>query len=107
VKTHFFPCQVVTERESWILSNKDSGINDIEANARAVEPGYDMMTDMQRSTVREEVEGVLNSIYSTHGQGKWKSKLFVNDTIADITLQQVRTKCVFFFFGGGGAPRNF
>jgi isocitrate dehydrogenase len=42
--------QTVTERESWVLGNKekDPGIT-VEANARAIEPGYDLMTEEQRA----------------------------------------------------------
>ena len=39
-----------------------------------------------------QVEGILSAIGSTHGAGKWKSKLMVKDSIADITLQQVLTR---------------
>ena len=45
-----------------------------------------------RRAIVSEVEGTLTSIYSTHGQGAWKSKLMVKDAIADITLQQVLTR---------------
>src|SRR6185295_12262833 len=39
-----------------------------------------------------EVHGVIAAIGATHGGGKWKQKLFVKDSIADITLQQVLTR---------------
>jgi len=82
----------ITQRESWILGNleSDPGIS-VEANARLVEPGYDMMTDDQKSAVRKEVEEALNLV-PTHGGGKWKKMLMVKDSIADITLQQVLTR---------------
>lgn len=85
--------QVVTERESWILDNHDRDANmSSEDNARAIEPGYDMMTDGQQKTILSEVESVLKSIGKTHGNGQWKKKLLVKDAIADITLQQVLTR---------------
>ena len=88
-----FRDQIVTERESWILGNYDRDNNiTAEANANAIEPGYSMMTDSQQETVRKEVEDVINTIGSTHANGKWKSKLLVKDAIADITLQQVLTR---------------
>ena len=31
-------------------------------------------------------------MWPTHGDGKWKSKLLIRDSIADITLQQVLTR---------------
>ena len=87
-----FRDQVVTERESWILGNKE-GNSDLsaEANARMVDPGYDMMTPDQQKKVVAEVEKALG-LWATHGQGKWKQKLLVKDSIADITLQQVLTR---------------
>src|SRR6201988_364898 len=36
----------------------------------------------------EEVEDALN-LWATHGDGKWKSKLLIKDSIADVTLQFV------------------
>jgi isocitrate dehydrogenase len=85
--------QIVTERESWILGNKESNAElSAEANAKMIDPGYDMMTPEQRAKLVKEVEAVLSSIWSSHGGGKWKSKLMVKDSIADITLQQVLTR---------------
>jgi isocitrate dehydrogenase len=90
--TREFREQVVTERESWILGNKEKDPStSVEANARAVEPGYLLMTDDQKAKVRKEVEAAL-ALLPTHGEGKWKSKLLVRDSIADITLQQVLTR---------------
>jgi len=88
-----FRSQVVTERESWILGNLDRDRNlTIEANARAIEPGYDMMTDAQQAALRKEVSDVVAAIGASHGNGAWKKKLLVKDSIADITLQQVLTR---------------
>ena len=84
--------QIVIQRESWILDNKDNGADDIEENAKLLEPGYDMMTDGQQEELRKEVENVISSIYTTHGNSKWKKLLMVKDAIADITLQQVLTR---------------
>jgi isocitrate dehydrogenase len=84
--------RVVTERESWILGNKEAKPDvSLEANAREVDPGYDMMTPDQQAKVRKEVEAAL-ALQPTHGDGKWKKKLMVRDAIADITLQQVLTR---------------
>ncbi|MBS0192059.1 MAG: NADP-dependent isocitrate dehydrogenase, partial [Planctomycetes bacterium] len=93
VATTAFRAQCVTERESWILGNKDSNPSlTAEANAKMIEPGFDMMTPDQRAKIVKEVETVLAAIWSTHGGGKWKSKLMIKDSIADITLQQVLTR---------------
>ena len=92
VATKEFRADTVTERESWILGNKEKNAAiSVEENARAIEPGYDLMTDEQKAKVRREVEGAL-ALAPTHGDGKWKSKILVRDSIADITLQQVLTR---------------
>jgi len=84
--------RIVTERESWILANKEQNPNlSVEENARLIEPGYDMMTPEQQAKVRAEVEAGL-ALWDTHGNGQWKQKLLIRDTIADITLQQVLTR---------------
>jgi isocitrate dehydrogenase len=87
-----FRAETVTERESWILGNKEKEpALSVEDNARAVEPGYELMTEEQKARVRKEVETAL-ALLPTHGNGQWKSKVFVRDSIADITLQQVLTR---------------
>ncbi len=50
-----------------------------------------MMTEAQQAEIRAEVETALK-LMPTHGGGKWKKKLMVKDSIADITLQQVLTR---------------
>jgi isocitrate dehydrogenase len=92
IATREYRNQVVTQRESWIIGNKDAnpGLS-AEENARMVEPGYDLMTSSQQADVRKEVETAL-TLMPTHGNGQWKSKLLIKDTIADITLQQVLTR---------------
>ncbi|MCX5688752.1 MAG: NADP-dependent isocitrate dehydrogenase [Planctomycetota bacterium] len=87
-----FRDQCVTERESWILGNKEANADlTPEANAKMIDPGVDMMTATQKAGVVAEVNTALQ-LWATHGQGKWKSKLMIKDSIADITLQQVITR---------------
>ena len=87
-----FRNDIVTERESWILGNRESNPSvSVEENAQAIDPGYELMTEAQRAKVCEEIEAALQ-LWSTHGDGKWKSKLLVRDAIADITLQQILTR---------------
>ena len=88
-----FRDECVTERESWILGNKESK-SDIshEDNARMVDPGYDSLTPEKKKEIVKEVETVLNSIWKTHGNGKWKEKIMVNDRIADSIFQQIQTR---------------
>ena len=83
---------VITERESWILGNKDKNSSlSIEENAQLIEPGYSMMTDEQKTEVILEVETALKLVPS-HGNNQWKNKIMIKDSIADITLQQVLTR---------------
>ncbi|HET6596024.1 MAG TPA: NADP-dependent isocitrate dehydrogenase [Anaerolineales bacterium] len=84
-----FRDDVVTERESWILGNKEKNPNlSAEENARMIDPGFDMMSPAQQSKIKAEVEEALR-LWDTHGDGKWKSKLLLKDSIADVTLQFV------------------
>lgn len=88
-----FRAECVTERESWILSNKEKNPDiTLEENARQIEPGYDALTPEKRAEITHEVEGVLNAIWSTHGNGQWKEKVMVNDRIADSIFQQIQTR---------------
>ena len=88
-----FRDQVVTERESWILDNKDKNPNiTIEQNANLVEPGLEYAAPEFRKTIYKEVKDCLDAIYKTHGNGQWKKKLMVNDRIADSIFQQVVTR---------------
>ncbi|HXF85861.1 MAG TPA: NADP-dependent isocitrate dehydrogenase [Anaerolineales bacterium] len=84
-----FRNEIVTERESWILGNKEANPNlSVEENARMIDPGYDMMAPDKQAEIRKEVEDAL-ALWDTHGNGKWKSKLLIKDSIADVTLQFV------------------
>jgi isocitrate dehydrogenase len=91
--TQEFRSQVVTERESWILDNKDRspGLT-AEQNAALVEPGLEYATEEFRQGVYKEVKSVLDAILATHGKGAWKKKLMINDRIADSIFQQVVTR---------------
>ena len=92
VATTKFRAQTVTERESWILGNKEKNAAlTVEENAILIDPGYTMMTPDQRAEVLAEVETAL-ALWPTHGDGKWKKLLMIKDSIADITLQQVLTR---------------
>ncbi|CAN5812708.1 hypothetical protein BH11PLA1_BH11PLA1_16890 [soil metagenome] len=92
IATQMFRAQVVTERESWILGNKDGDAALASAaNAKMIDPGFDMMTPEQQKKIVAEVDTVLK-LMPTHGGGKWKSMLLIKDSIADITLQQVLTR---------------
>jgi len=91
-----FRNETVSERESWILGNKEA--NDSitsEQNAQQIDPGFSMMTPDQQKTICDEVDQAIK-LWPTHGDGQWKQKLLIRDTIADITLQQVMTRAKSF-----------
>ncbi len=88
-----FRQQVITERESWIVDNKDRNPSlSVEENARLIEPGLDFAPEEFRKKLYSEIQSVLNAIYATHGNGKWKKLLMINDRIADSIFQQVNTR---------------
>ena len=84
-----FRNEIVTERESWILGNKESNPSiTTEENAKLIDPGFDMMSPDQQNEIKQEVEEALK-LWDTHGNGQWKKKLLVKDSIADVSLQFV------------------
>jgi isocitrate dehydrogenase len=88
-----FRDDIVTERESWILDNKDKNPSlSAEENAALVEPGLEWAPEKFKQELYAEVRSVLDSIGKTHGNGAWKKKLMVNDRIADSIFQQVITR---------------
>ncbi|HWZ12007.1 MAG TPA: NADP-dependent isocitrate dehydrogenase [Acidobacteriaceae bacterium] len=90
VATQEFRDNVVTERESWILGNLEANPSlTIEQNALLIEPGLEFASDDFRKQVYEEVKHVIESISGSHGGGKWKQKILINDRIADSIFQQV------------------
>jgi isocitrate dehydrogenase len=91
--TEEFRDQVITERESWIVGNKDRNPDlTVAQNAELVEPGMEFAPPAFRQVVEKEVKEVLDRIYSTHGNGAWKKKIMINDRIADSIFQQVVTR---------------
>ena len=82
-----FRNDIVTERESWILGNKEKNPNlSLEENAKMIDPGFDMMSPDQQNDIKKEVEEALK-LWPTHGEGKWKKMLLIKDSIADVSLQ--------------------
>jgi isocitrate dehydrogenase len=82
-----FRSDIVTERETWILGNRERDPNlSMEENARSIDPGFDMMSPDQQNEITREVEEALK-LWDTHGDGKWKKKLLIKDSIADVSLQ--------------------
>jgi isocitrate dehydrogenase len=88
-----FRDQIVTERESWILDNKEKHPEiTVEQHAQLIEPGMEFATEEFRQGIYREVGDVLRTLSLTHGHGAWKNKVMVNDRIADSIFQQVVTR---------------
>jgi isocitrate dehydrogenase len=85
-----FRGDIVTERETWILDNRDKtpSITD-EDNARMIEPGFEQMSEKQRAAIVAEVAQTMAAIWASHGNGEWKKKLLIKDRIADSIFQQI------------------
>ena len=84
-----FRGQIVTERETSILANREANPSlTVEENARMIDPGISMMPAEMQRAIHVEVEEALN-LWDTHGDGKWKQKLLVKDSITDATLHNV------------------
>ena len=90
VATQQFRDHTVTERESWILGNLEAnpGLTP-EQNAALIEPGIEFAPPEFGASIVAEVKEVLASIGHSHGNGAWKSKILVNDRIADSIFQQI------------------
>jgi isocitrate dehydrogenase len=93
VATTEFRDVCVTERESWILSNKEKNPDlSLADNARQIDPGYDALTPEKQQAICAEVQSVLDAIWDSHGNGQWKDKVMVNDRIADNIFQQIQIR---------------
>ena len=90
VATQEFRADTVTERESWILGNVEANPKlTPEENAALIEPGIEFAPKEFGESIAAEVKQVLASIGESHGGGKWKSKVLINDRIADSIFQQI------------------
>jgi isocitrate dehydrogenase len=88
-----FRDRIVTERESWILAGaeKNPGAT-VEQLATELEPGIEMASPEFKRQIAAEVRACLEALSATHGRGKWKQKVLINDRIADSVFQQILTR---------------
>jgi isocitrate dehydrogenase len=54
-----------------------------------IEPGLNTTPWEHKDGVYKEVRTAIETLWKTHGDGKWKSKIMINDRIADSIFQQV------------------
>jgi isocitrate dehydrogenase len=87
-----FRNQIVTERETLILGNKEANSKlSVEDNARMIYSGFGLMSPDQQEDIKREVEEALK-LWGTHGNGQWKNKLLIKDTLADVAMKSVLTR---------------
>jgi isocitrate dehydrogenase len=87
-----FRNQIVTERETWIIGNKEADPElSVEDNAKLANYGFSLMSDEQKNDVKHEVLEAMN-LWDTHGNGQWKDKLLIKDTLADLAINTVLTR---------------
>ena len=90
VATQEFRNEVITERESWILGNLETDPTLTHgANAALVEPGIEFASKEFGEEIVTEVRHTVETIGATHGNGQWKSKILINDRIADSIFQHI------------------
>jgi len=89
-----FRSQIVTERETWILSYREAnpGLS-VEEIAGMINYGFSLMSDDQRAKARQEVADALE-IWETHGNGRWKDKLLIKDRLADVAISSILTQAI-------------
>ena len=88
-----FRAETVSEQESWILANREKNPDlSVEDNATLIEPGLAHGSPEFRAAIHAQVKECLDTIWSTHGGGKWKKKVLIKDRIADSMLQQILTR---------------
>ena len=92
--TEEFRDKVITERESWIVDNKDKNPNIYDRGQCGYwwSPAWSLPPKISARRSTGRLKTVLEKIYATHGKGAWKKKIMINDRIADSIFQQVVTR---------------
>ena len=84
-----FRDQIVTERETQILKNIETSPElSVEDHARLVDDDFSVMSPEQKRVIMDEVEQAL-SLVESHGNGQWKNKLLIKDTLTDVAMSTV------------------
>jgi isocitrate dehydrogenase len=84
-----FRHQIVTEFESWVLANQEAQLGlSVDDHIKMLYPDIDKRLHDQRIAIQQDVEDALQ-LWSTHGNGKWKEMLLVNDCLTDVTFQNI------------------
>lgn len=84
-----FRDQIVTGFEAAVLANKDLQPElSAEDNIKLLYPDYDQLSIGQQNDIKRQVEDALR-LWSSHGNGKWKNMLLINDCLTNITFQNI------------------
>jgi isocitrate dehydrogenase len=84
--------QIVTERETQILGNKEANPDlSVDDNARMIFSSFKYMSPEQQKDACREVDYALK-LWETHGNGQWKNKLLIKDTFTDMAMKSVITR---------------
>jgi isocitrate dehydrogenase len=84
-----FRSQIITEGEAEVLANKESHPDfSVEDHARTIYPGFAMISSDQQNKIIQDMKEALK-LWDTHGNGQWKKKLLIKDSLTDVTLQYV------------------
>ena len=88
-----FRDQIITQKELYVIQNKDDNPNiSNEENAKLLESDFAFMSKDLQIKLIAEIESIINELYSSCKEGKYKNRLLIKDVIADIALQQVLTR---------------
>ncbi len=84
-----FRNQIITEAEKIIISAKEANPKiENESIAREIDPSFDKLPNENQKTILQEIENALE-LWDTHGDGKWKKKLLINDSLANEAFHDV------------------
>jgi isocitrate dehydrogenase len=84
-----FRHQIVTERETQILENKDAHPeSSTEDLAKSVYADFAKMPPEQQKAALDEVEQAL-TLLDTHANGQWKNKLLIKDSLTNAAVYTV------------------
>jgi len=84
-----FRNQIVTGLESQVLELKATQPElSIESGVKQLFPEFSTLSAERQEEIRQQIEEALQ-LSDTHGNGKWKDMLLVNDDLTDMVFQNI------------------
>ena len=81
--------QIVTEFESQVLSAKEEHSDfSPEDISRLIKPDFDQLSADRQAAIVQRVGDALE-LWNTHGDGQWKDKLLIKDSLTNETFQGI------------------